>query len=580
VALLASLVFANTLGNGFTLDDVPLVRDNPRIAELERIPELFTSEYWAHYEPDSGLYRPAVLASFALGRRLHGPEAWGYHLGNLLLHAANSVLVLLLYRRLTGHGTTALAAAGLFAVHAVHTEAVAPLSGRAELLCTFFFLVALLAHAGAGRSDRPLRAHVLSLGAFALALLSKETAITFLGVVLLQDAVQTDAEAPPRPATRRGRRPAHYAVPYVGFLAVAGLYLAVRFLWLDVAAPGATTTRLDNPLLHLEMPWSRINALLVAHRYLGLLVLPVHLAYDYSLAQIRLIEDLSDPRAWLVLAGGILVVCIWVRSWRWSRPLFFALGFGLITFSVVSNLVVGIGTIMAERLLYLPSVGFCLALVLGARLVAERGVACAPRRRRILAAGLVALLAFHAARTLDRNRDWADDATLMLHDLAVSPRSAKVRANAASVYIEQGRLDEAVAELRVATATFPEAARYHALLGNALLSLGREDEAIAAFEQAVARRTGEAWAWNNLGYLLVERGVDVERGIRLIAVAVELRPDEPAFLDSLGWAYFEVGRPEEALPLVARAVELEPNPTRREHLAAIQRVLAAQGAVP
>jgi tetratricopeptide (TPR) repeat protein len=572
VFLVAALVFANTIGNGFTLDDVPLVDENPRLESLRHLPDFFVSDYWSHYKDSSGLYRPLVLTSFALGSALHGPAAWGHHLLNVILHAANCVLVLLLFRRLSEDRLAIAAGAVLFATHAVHTEVVAPLSGRAELLCCLFFLLSLLAYvADAGRAERRPLLYAASLAAFTLALLAKETAITLIGVLVLFDFVYS-REPESRPLARvarllRGRSLRRYA----GFVAVAALYLAVRFLWLELGDPRATTSQLDNPLLFQALPWSRISALEITFRYLGLLFFPLHLSYDYSFAQIPLIEDAADPRLYGAIAGAILAGWLLVRCLRRAPAVFFALGFAVVTFSVISNLVIGIGTIMAERLLYLPSIGFCLALTLGTRLALTPRLG--PRAAQtIFLALFVALTGFHAVRSFDRNRDWANDRVLMLHDLAVSPNSSKANANAGIVLIELERPEEAAECLRRAIEIWPDNNKAANLLGSTLLALGREDEAIEAYEAAVAGQSAEAEAWNNLGYLLVERG-EVERGLRLLQVALELEPDEPAVLDSLGWTYFKLGRIAEARELVARAVEIQENEARRTHLDEIERAL-------
>lgn len=572
IFLVAALVFANTIGNGFTLDDGPLVERNPRLQSLRQIPDLFLTDYWSHYTESTGLYRPLVLTSFALGNALHGAATWGHHLVNVLLHAANSVLVLLLFRRLTDDRLAIAAGAILFATHAVHTEAIAPLSGRAELMCSLFVLLSLLAYGtAAGRAEQRSLPYAASLAAFAIALLAKETAITLIGVVVLFDFVYS-REPESRPLARLGRLlRGRFLRRYAGFVAVAALYLAVRFLWLDLGDPRATTQPIDNPLLFQALPWSRISALEISFRYVGLLLFPLHLSYDYSLAQIPLIEHAADPRLYGVIAGAVGAVWLLLLCLRRAPAVFFALGFALVTFSIISNLVIGIGTIMAERLLYLPSVGFCLALTLGARLALTTRLD-SRAAQRVFVAVFAVLTVFHAVRSFDRNRDWANDRVLALHDLAVSPDSAKIQANAGIVLLRLDRAEEAVVHLRRSIEIFPDNSKAANLLGGALLELGREDEAIEAYEVAVAAQSPKAEALNNLGYLLVERG-EVERGLGLLQVALKLAPDEPSILDSLGWTYFKLGRIAEARELVARAVEIEENESRRAHLDEIERAL-------
>jgi tetratricopeptide (TPR) repeat protein len=190
------------------------------------------------------------------------------------------------------------------------------------------------------------------------------------------------------------------------------------------------------------------SALLIALRYLGLLCWPTRLSYDHSYAQLSPIESFSDPRLFLVL-GFLLVIGagLWL-SLRASRPLFFAISFYIITFALVSNVGFSIGTIMGERLVYLPSVGFLLAVTL----IFTWPFRKRPRRDQqrwllLLALPLIVALGW---RSTVRNGDWVSEEDLFLHDLAVSPGSAKVRTNAGIAYARLGRHEEALEQYAVA----------------------------------------------------------------------------------------------------------------------------------
>ncbi len=580
VVLLAVAVYANSAVNGFTLDDTSLAIGNPFLHELRTIPQLFTVDYW-YPETKSGLYRPVVTTSFALNFAAGGEDPRGYHLVNIALHAANSALVLLLFRRATADRLAIAAGAALFAAHAVHSEAVANVSGRAELLCAFFFLASLLLYLESWRASArwTVALYAASVLAYLLALLSKETALTLVGVVVLHDFVYV-REPEPRLLRRAALVLRCGALRYAGYLLSTVAYLALRYLWLDLGDPRAGTTHLDNPLLFVEAPWRQLSALEVALRYLWLLLFPARLSYDYSFDQIPLVTSPDDPRILLVAAVLALGAGLAVASYRRAVDLFFALGLGLVTFSVISNLVIGIGTIMAERLLYLPSLGFCLAAPLAARWLLRRSRP-GPWGDRIFVAIFAVAVALHGERALVRNRDWVSDERLLLGDLEVSPRSAKVRANAGSVLLSAGRFEEAVERYEASLAIKPDYAKAAAQLGHALLKLGREEEAMGRYEQAVRAKTANAEAWNNLGFLLVDRGIGVDRGLTLIQVAVKLEPKNPSFLDSLGWAYFKQGRLEEARRWVQRSLELdasgESGATRQAHLEEIERALRSRG---
>jgi tetratricopeptide (TPR) repeat protein len=539
----AALLYANTLQNDFVLDDRALVETNPLIQSLTHVPTLFASDYAAP-QTGSGLYRPLVTTSYAINFALGGREPLGYHGVNLGLHALVSVLVWALCRRLTGDGLTAGAAGFLFAAHAIHTEAVANVVGRAELLAALFFLLSFLGYIGS-RETRGWRAaglYTASLAAYLLALLSKESALTLLGVILLHDFVYVEETAQSPIARLRGMLRRHWP-RYAGYLLVALLYLGVRFLALGPAQALPPPLPTDNPLVTLDLPWRWLNALRVALQYLGLLCFPLHLSYDYSYNQIPMLTSLADPRTWGVLALPAVAIAILVWSYRSWKDLFFALGFYLVTFSVVSNLVVLIGTIMGERLVYVPSLGFCLALTLFLRRLCGR-LPVAPRTARVIFLGVMVLgVGLHSARTLVRNPNWESQERLYLHDVEVVPGSTKALINAAY----------------------------------ALSALGRTDDAISLLEEQIRRGARGPVLYNNLGFLLIDRETDVKRGVALLEQAVAKRPNDPEFLDSLGWGYYKLGRLREARDVLRKSLELndwsESAGDRRAHLEMIERAL-------
>jgi Tfp pilus assembly protein PilF len=580
VLLVAAALYANTLRGGFVLDDSSIIRQNPLIQSLRRAPELFLSDYW---EPTtrSGLYRPLTTLSYALNFAVAGDRPALYHGVNVLLHALNSAFVLLVCLRVSGNRGVAVAAALLFAAHAVHTEAVAGVVGRAELLSTCFFLSSLLLYLRSGEREGSSSsiAYSGSLAAYALSLLSKENGITLLGVLFCHDLVYRShpGESLVGRARRlfasRGRR-------YLGYLAVALGYLVLRHLVLAEQALVPATKRLDNPLVDLSPGWRALNALQVSLRYLGLLLFPVRLSYDYSYNQIPMLDSLVDPRSLGVLGGAFALVVASAVACRRSRALCFAISFFVVTFSIVSNLLFPIGTIMGERLLYLPSVGFCLALALALRWLVDHLPLSPAAARAGFGLALGTLVALHGARTLVRNQDWASGERLYLHDLAVSPKSAKVQNNAGVVLVARGEIEEGIEHFRNTIAIHPSHGSAYGSLGDALFQLGREQEAIEAYEAAVRRPLKHAVPLNNLGFLLVDRSIDPPRGVRLLEQAVRIEPDNPHFLDSLGWAYFKTGRAREGRTLVARSLELDPSgdsgSKRREHLRVIDAELGQE----
>ena len=574
----AALLYANSLNNGFVLDDRSLVERNPLIQRLGRIPVLFQSDYW---EPKlkSGLYRPVVMTTYALNFAVGKRNPKGYHLINIGLHAGVSVLVWLLYRRLSGDALSAAAAAFVFAAHAIHTEAVANVVGRAELLTALLVLVSLLAYVRSqgGRGGPSAGFYAASLGGYLLGLLTKESAVTLVGVIVLYDFLYGDEKArrlvPRLWEMVRGR----WRV-YAGYLLVTLFYLGIRTLALGGAKSLPPPIHMDNPLVTLDFPWRILNALQVVFRYLGLLFFPLHLSYDYSYNAIPLATSLADPRAWLIagLTAALIAVVIW--SYRAWRELFFAIGFYFITISPVTNLLVIIGTIMGERLAYVPSVGFCLALVLVLRGLCGR-LPIAPRKARAVFLGVIALsVGLHSARTIGRNPDWSSQEALYLHDVQVVPGSAKALNNAASMWFGKKKDPEKALELfKRSIEISPHYWQPYRTAGYVYTSLGRDDEAMEMYELAMRYGSTDPKLYNNLGYILVDHETEVERGFALLEKAVKKRPKNYEFLDSLGWGYYKLGRLEEARKTLRKSLALNDTsdsaPSRRAHLKVIEEAL-------
>jgi tetratricopeptide (TPR) repeat protein len=468
-----------------------------------------------------------------------------HHGVNIGLHALVSVFVWLVYRRIGGDVLVSMAGVFLFASHALHTETVAGVGGRADLLVTLFFLVSFLAytHCREAGGRRLAGRYLVSLAAYLLALLSKESAVTLLGVILLFDTVfRVDGEE--EGLGQRLVRTVGRGWPlYAGYLLVTLLYLAMRIRALGWEASLPPVLPSDNPLVMLDLPWRVVTALQVALRYLGLLFFPLHLAYDYSYNQIPLLTSLSDLRSWWVMGLSVLLIVAVIWSYRVSKEFFFWIVFSLVTYSVVSNLVILIGTIMGERLVYLSSVGFCLALPLVIRGLCNR-LPLAPGTMRSLFLGvLVLIVGLHSVRTAARNMDWESPETLYLHDFQIVPNSTKALINAA----------------------------------HALVVLGREAEAITLLEGEIRRGAQGPVIYNNLGFVLIDKEIDVTRGVTLLEKALEHRPNDPEFLDSLGWGYYKLGRLAEASELLQRSLALDDwsasTPDRRAHLEAVERAL-------
>jgi tetratricopeptide (TPR) repeat protein len=348
----------------------------------------------------------------------------------------------------------------------------------------------------------------------------------------------------------------------------------------------------DNPAASAGPVLGRLAALAVVPRLARLLVWPHPLSADYSYAQIALPAGPFDPGVLLGAAMALGVVGAGVLALR-RRP---ALGFSLLfvpaSLLLTCNLVVFIGTLLAERLLYLPSAGVCLAAAILVDAAAQRRAAGG----RVLRAGAFAVmapvLAAGAWGTWVRLADWRDDFSLYASAARVSPRSTRIRYNLGNAWLRRGGFREAESEYRSALAIYPEFADARGNLGMALLQQGRAKEALepleeaarrqprnpevrvnlgsarrllgdrkgarAEFEAAIALSSDAASAWNDLGSLLLAQGETAE-AIRCLERAAQAQPEYALYRANLADAYNAAGRRDEARAQFEAAFRIDPS---------------------
>jgi tetratricopeptide (TPR) repeat protein len=581
IAVAAVVVYAGTLGHGFVLDDGPEVVDNLFIRSPSELPRILTSGSWEGAgEGNPPIYRPLTTLTYALNHAAGGLAPFGYHLVNVVLHAVGSVLVLAVGLRL-GLALAPAALAGLlFAVHPVHVEAVANVAGRKDVLVTVFFLAAVLAHAAAlrraGSVQKPPRrygpAAAGAAAAFAGALFSKENGLVLVGLLAAHDLLfaRGDWKLAPR------RAAALYAV----YAAEIGVYL-----WGRSIAVGSFVFPMlsfeENPVAFAPAGVRILTAVAVLGKGLLLLVAPVTLSPDYSYRAIPAATGLGDPRvlASLAAAGLLTVLALWGRR-RWPAGLFALLWYGLTIFPA-SNLVVRIGTIFGERLLYLPSVAFCLAggSLLGALLLARVTPAAGAGARAgappppapgnawpavALQVGVALPLAVLAWRTVAHARVWADEPALYASAARTQPDSSRARRLHGGGLMEQGRPAEAAREFEraleiLSDPSVPPAVRSRPRLelGVAWEQLGRLEDALRLYEAVAAEDPGNADAPWRMGVVRWREGRKGE-AVDLWQRAVALDPRHARAMSDLGIASLLAGDAAGAKAMWRRAMEADP----------------------
>lgn len=424
-----------------------VVRDNALVHSLAGLWRAFVAPYWPA-AADPSLYRPLVLADFSLDWSV-SHHAFLFHLLNVVWHAAIAVALALAARRRIGDAG-ALVAGALFAVHPVHVEAVASVVGRAELLST----AGVLAAVGAALLGDRLGWSLLAWGA---ALLAKENAAVAPALVVLGWALGV-APRPPR------RRLLAWAAGWAGVFAA---YTALRFAVLHGFAPHRVVAWVFTGLSPLEARLTGVSAWTDAAR---LLLVPLTLRVDYSPAERTAVTAALDPRFVAGAACGLvwvlLVVWAWRRGWRDAA---FGLGWIGVAYLPVANLFFPSGVFVAERTLYLPSVG--LAYAAGA--IVARGGAAGPRTGRPLGAAVALLVLLGAVRTALRVPVWRDDARFFVSMVDDSPRSFVWAVSAARAFADHGSPERALEAARLAASDFPRGTEAYFLAARAAYDLGR-----------------------------------------------------------------------------------------------------------
>lgn len=464
--LLPNLVL---LSGGFIYDDVPLLVTAESMHSLAGITQSWTEPFWPD-RPLLTLYRPVTKTIWTLLWVASDGSPVAFHLFSLVLGCG---AVLLLFHYLLALGidrTRALLTAWLFALFPIHSEAIAPVFGSAELLAAVFGLGALLAH----RRDH----RVVAILLFALAVFSKESAAALAAIAYF-------AAPPPR---RRFLPEALAAGVIVAAILVARALVAPETAGIPAA---------DNPM-SLQGPFDRVlGALWIQCLYLWKTFVPVHLAVEYGYRQIPLVTSIADPRA--VAGLGLLASSI-VLAWR-SAAYRTGVLVWWILFLPAANILFPIGTIMAERLAYLPSAG--AALVAATWLSKRRSIG---RGKNVIVL-LALLFLIYGGRTLDRNLVWTDTDRFYDSMVADAPAAARAHFGRGTYLASRGRDAEAVEAYARAIEILPLYAEAHFNRANALVRLGRTQEAIEAYQRVARLAPGQTPAERNLLDLLSGRTV-------------------------------------------------------------------------
>ena len=584
---LGFLLYANTLSHGYTQDDAIVITDNmfttkgvPGIGGILKYDTFygFFKEEGKAKLVAGGRYRPLTLVMFAIEYQLFGQNPFIGHLVNALLYGLTGFvlywLLLQLFKRkdnpLEAH-FIALAASLLFITHPIHTEAVANIKGRDEIVAALGSLAALYFSFKAFATQNN-RLNMVAGGLFFLALLSKENAITFVAIAPLTYYFFTKATSK------------QIIFQILPFAIAALLFIAIRTSVIGFGSGEIPVELMNNPFLKWQgnhyVPFSAAErlatVLFTLGKYVQLLVFPHLLTHDYYPRQIG-IMTFGDWRVLLSVALYLGMVIYAVLGFRKKDPIRYGILFYLLTLSIVSNLVFPVGTNMAERLLFLPSVGFCLAIAVGAQRIFFSKKLTAFKQLYPAFGVLLLLSLLFSIRTITRNPAWESNFTLFTTDINTSPNSAKLRNAMGGELItqsvkeknEQRRLEmlkEAAGHLQEAINIHPTYKNAYLLLGNCYNYLQQYDQSVAYYQKALELDPNYKEVSNNLAITYVQAGRfygekqgNLLKALEYLQRAYQLQPNDYETVRLLGVAYGISGKVQEAIEYFTKGTQLQPN---------------------
>jgi tetratricopeptide (TPR) repeat protein len=561
----ALAAYSNSFQAGLVFDSQRAILADSRIqaATAENGRLIWTEDYY--FGTGSGaLYRPLTTFSFLWNYAIlgDGPHAAGYHRVNFTLHAVNVALVYLLGWLIFAEVWPAFALAALWALHPVLTESVTNVAGRADLLAAFGSLAGLLCYARSSTHSGWRRAAwlVALAAAAAIGVFSKESGVVLVAVMIVYDFALAPKNGPKTAWRAR-------AVGYFAAALPVAIFLALRSRAL-ARVSSLVISFCDNPLLQAGFWTGRLTAVKVLGEYLRLLLWPGRLSADYSYNQVPLFgwrfSTWEDAKTVLALLVWIAIAAAAPIGYRRARPAFFFLAFFLATIAPVSNLVIPIGSIMAERFLYLPSIGFAGCVVWSARAAYRHAPTHWPAPRTVLSAALTLACLALGARTYARNFDWRDERSLWSSAVQAAPGSYKTHQNMALVSLAQPRPDFAAATREVEKSlaildSLPDARSVPSVYATAGLCYRTRGDLSKALAVLLRGRNIDR-AWDDA----------VQLRNRLDGKSISAVGTPPLYLD-LGRVYGDLGQPEKALEAFRYGRSIDPQPAFFEEISRTYR---------
>ncbi|XP_071112558.1 protein O-mannosyl-transferase TMTC3-like isoform X2 [Haliotis cracherodii] len=578
-----SVCYFNSLNCGFVFDDMSAVVENKDLRPHTSVSRLFWNDFWGtpmQNERSHKSYRPLCVLTFRLNYSLSELEPMTYHLVNTLLHAVVCIMFMKMCCMFLKEWTSFLAAL-LFAVHPVHTEAVTGVVGRAEALSSIFILAALMTYVRCTGYRKQINWIwlITTVWLVTIAMLCKEQGITVIGICCVYEVFVAQrasfwelVDFLHSLVGARPRVPGWLSTSVVRMVFLVGSTLLMLFARIKVmGAQLPVFTRFDNPASVADFPARHLtfNYLLSVNSWL--LLNPSHLCCDWTMGTIPLLETITDYRNIFTLIFYAMMIkfvtyALSGQSQR-SRCIIMSLAFLVLPFVPASNLFFPVGFVVAERILYTPSMGFCMLVALGFQILVHHKQSL----KMVVQLLMAGLLLTHSIKTVLRNNDWASEYTLFKSGLKVNQENAKLFNNVGHALEKVEKYSEALEYFETAVSVQPDDIGAHINVGRTLSTLNRTQEAEKAYRSALALFPpvipGKSYTtriapnhlnvYLNLASLVSKNPDRLQEADDLLRTAVSMRSDYIQGYINRGDVLVKLGKREEAKQVYQQALKVD-----------------------
>lgn len=564
-------LYGNTLSHDYALDDAIVITQNQFTKKgIDGIKEIFTTEGFTGFFGikknlvAGGRYRPLSLVTFAIEWEFFKNSPGLSHFINILLYALTGILLYIVLSKLliryeTKHWYFSLPflTTLLFIAHPIHTEVIANIKGRDEIMTFLGAIAALYFSLKYLETNKPI--HLLfSFIVFFLALLSKENAITFIAVIPLSIYFFTKHKS------------SKNLITVLPLILATIIFLAIRQKVLGSFTAPVARELMNNPFIDMTMGQQYATIFYTLGIYLKLLFFPHPLTFDYYPYHIPIMAW-SDIKTILPFVSYV-AIGIWGIIGLKKKSIFsFSVLYYLITISIVSNILFSVGAFMNERFIYISSLGFCLTIAYIAVAKLPMFIKSEKSSKLIISGFLFIVLAMYSGKTISRNFAWQDDFTLFTTDVKVSTNSAKSNCSAGGKLIEEAikpaNKDKRNEYLKLSLTYLNKSVSIHPTYADALLLLGNAwyeynknyDSTLYAYKRILKTNPSYERVFTNVE-IIMNKNTDIDYKQKVWEDLYQINKNRFEINYALGQIYGRYRNDvKKALPFLEKAVQLKPN---------------------